>query len=80
MWATSRSEDEAGAALELGATQAFESGARLPEQVDGVMETVGEATWSHRSGRCKPGGRIVISGATTGPTPEPSSTGSSSSS
>ncbi len=34
-------------ALELGADQAFESGARLPERVDAVMETVGEATWAH---------------------------------
>ena len=34
-------------ALELGADEVFEPGARLPERVDAVMETVGEATWSH---------------------------------
>ena len=31
-------------------TQAFETGARLPERVDAVLETVGEATWSTRCG------------------------------
>jgi NADPH:quinone reductase-like Zn-dependent oxidoreductase len=66
MWATARSEDKRTAAVALGADQAFESGARLPERVDGVMETVGEATWSHSVRSLKPGGVLVISGATTG--------------
>jgi NADPH:quinone reductase-like Zn-dependent oxidoreductase len=66
MWVTGRSEEKRQAALELGADQAFESGARLPERVDGVMETVGEATWSHSVKSLKPGGVIVTSGATTG--------------
>jgi NADPH:quinone reductase-like Zn-dependent oxidoreductase len=66
MWVTGRSEEKRSAALALGADQAFESGARLPERVDGVMETVGEATWSHSVKSLKPGGVIVISGATTG--------------
>jgi NADPH:quinone reductase-like Zn-dependent oxidoreductase len=66
MWVTGRSEEKRAAALELGAEQAFESGARLPERVDGVMETVGEATWSHSVKSLKPGGVIVTSGATTG--------------
>ncbi|MDZ7674650.1 MAG: zinc-binding dehydrogenase [Acidimicrobiales bacterium] len=69
MWATSRTEDKRSQALEAGAEQAFESGARLPERVDAVMETVGEATWSHSVKATKPGGTIVISGATTGPNP-----------
>jgi D-arabinose 1-dehydrogenase-like Zn-dependent alcohol dehydrogenase len=34
-----------------------------------VMETVGEATWTHSVRSCKPGGRIVISGATSGDAP-----------
>ncbi|HEV7188959.1 MAG TPA: zinc-binding dehydrogenase, partial [Blastococcus sp.] len=38
----------------------------LPERVDGVMETVGEATWSHSIKSLKPGGVLVTSGATTG--------------
>jgi NADPH:quinone reductase-like Zn-dependent oxidoreductase len=66
MWVTARSEEKRAAALDLGADQAFETGARLPERVDGVMETVGEATWSHSVKSLKPGGVIVTSGATTG--------------
>ena len=66
IWVTGRSEEKRTAALALGAEQAFESGARLPERVDGVMETVGDATWSHSIKSLKPGGVIVTSGATTG--------------
>jgi NADPH:quinone reductase-like Zn-dependent oxidoreductase len=66
MWVTGRSEEKRAAALGLGADQAFETGARLPERVDGVMETVGEATWSHSIKSLKPGGVVVTSGATTG--------------
>jgi NADPH:quinone reductase-like Zn-dependent oxidoreductase len=66
MWVTGRSEEKRTAALALGADQAFEPGARLPERVDGVMETVGEATWSHSVKSLKPGGVVVTCGATTG--------------
>jgi NADPH:quinone reductase-like Zn-dependent oxidoreductase len=69
MWATSRSEAKRAQALELGADQVFEAGARLPERVDAVMETVGEATWAHSLRALKPGGRIVICGATSGSMP-----------
>jgi len=69
IWVTSRSEDKRRMALDLGADQAFETGARLPERVDAVMETVGAATWSHSVKSLKPGGRIVISGATSGHAP-----------
>jgi len=69
MWATSRSEGKRARALELGADQAFETGARLPERVDAVMETVGEATWAHSLRSLKPGGTIVICGATSGSAP-----------
>jgi NADPH:quinone reductase-like Zn-dependent oxidoreductase len=69
MWVTGRSEDKRAAALELGAEQAFETGARLPSRVDGVMETVGEATWAHSIKSLKPGGVVVTSGATTGYNP-----------
>lgn len=65
-WVTGRSEEKRRQALELGADQAFEAGARLPERVDAVMETVGKATWSHSVRSLKPGGTLVISGATTG--------------
>src|SRR5690348_17312617 len=40
VWATSRSEEKRSRAVELGAHAAFESGARLPERVEAVMETV----------------------------------------
>ena len=56
-YATARTEDKQARALELGAHEAFASGARLPERVDAVMETVGEATWSHSLKSLKPGGR-----------------------
>jgi NADPH:quinone reductase-like Zn-dependent oxidoreductase len=69
MWVTGRSDEKRAAALELGAEQAFETGARLPSRVDGVMETVGEATWSHSIKSLKPGGVVVTSGATTGYNP-----------
>jgi len=69
MWATSRSEAKRQRALELGADQVFETGARLPERVDAVMETVGEATWAHSLRALKPGGTVVICGATSGSVP-----------
>jgi NADPH:quinone reductase-like Zn-dependent oxidoreductase len=69
VWVTSRSESKRAEALELGAEQAFESGARLPERVDVVMETIGEATWSHSVRSLRPGGTIVVCGATSGDGP-----------
>src|SRR3954451_13561833 len=65
--ATSRDESKRSRALELGAHEVFESGARLPVKVDAVMETVGKATWSHSIRALRPGGRIVTSGTTSGP-------------
>ncbi|GAA4017752.1 zinc-binding dehydrogenase [Allokutzneria multivorans] len=69
VWATGRSEAKRALAAELGAHETFESGARLPEKVDGVFETVGEATWGHSMRSLKPGGVIVCSGSTTGGNP-----------
>ena len=66
VWVTGRSEAKRQAALTLGADQAFESGARLPERVDVVLETIGKATWGHSIRSLKPGGTVVVSGATTG--------------
>jgi NADPH:quinone reductase-like Zn-dependent oxidoreductase len=70
VWATSRDEAKRARALKLGADQAFEPGARLPERVDAVLETVGAATWTHSVRSLRPGGTIVISGATSGPNPK----------
>ena len=69
VWATGRSEQKRQLALRLGAAGAFEPGARLPERVDAVMETTGAATWSHSIKALKPGGTLVIAGATTGAAP-----------
>ena len=69
VWATSGSEAKRARALELGADQAFETGARLPERVDAVLETVGQATWAHSLRALKPGGTLVVSGATSGDAP-----------
>ena len=55
--------------MALGADEAFEAGARLPERVDAVMESVGEATWSHSLKSLRPGGRVVVCGSTSGPNP-----------
>ncbi|NJQ00889.1 zinc-binding dehydrogenase [Streptomyces zingiberis] len=70
VYATSRDEAKRRRAVELGAVEAFEPGARLPQRVDAVLETVGAATWSHSVKSLKPGGTLVISGATSGPNPE----------
>ena len=64
---TSRDDAKRARALELGAHEAFESGARLPGKVDAVIETVGRATWSHSIRSLRPGGRIITSGTTSGP-------------
>lgn len=69
VYATSRTEDKRKLAVELGATEAFETGARLPQRVDVVIETVGEATWGHSLRCLRPGGTIVIAGATSGTAP-----------
>ncbi len=69
VWVTSRDPARAERAVELGAHAGFASGARLPERVDAVMETVGAATWSHSINALRPGGTLVISGATSGAEP-----------
>ncbi len=66
VWATSRSQAKRERAVTLGADAVFAAGARLPERVDVVMETVGGATWAHSVRSLRPGGRIVICGATSG--------------
>ena len=69
VWCASRSPEKQEAARRLGAHAAFDTGARLPERVEAVIETVGAATWSHSLKALKPGGRVVVSGATSGPNP-----------
>jgi NADPH:quinone reductase-like Zn-dependent oxidoreductase len=67
MWVTGREEERRARAVELGAEAAYPSGARLPDRVDAVLETVGEATWDHSLKALRPGGTLVVSGATSGP-------------
>ncbi|MBE0008619.1 MULTISPECIES: zinc-binding dehydrogenase [unclassified Arthrobacter] len=69
VWATSRSKAKQERALALGAAAVFDDGARLPERVDVVFDSVGEATWSHSLKALKPGGAVVTCGATSGPAP-----------
>lgn len=69
VWVTSRSEERRARAIKLGAHDAFEPGARLPERVDAVLESVGQATWAHSLRAVRPGGTIVVCGATTGDAP-----------
>jgi NADPH:quinone reductase-like Zn-dependent oxidoreductase len=69
VWVTSRSERKREWAMDLGADAVFEPGSRLPEKVDAVIETVGAATWDHSLKSLRPGGTVVVSGATTGPNP-----------
>lgn len=69
VWVTGRTEEKRALAQRLGAHATFPSGERLPERVEAVFETVGEATWSHSLRALKPGGIVVVSGSTSGPNP-----------
>lgn len=69
VWVTSRTPEKRDRAVSLGAHAAFEPGARLPERVDAVLESVGQATWAHSLRAVRPGGVIVVCGATTGDAP-----------
>lgn len=69
VWVAARSEGARAWARANGAAETFESGARLPLHVDAVMETVGEATWGHSLRCLRPGGRVVVAGATSGGEP-----------
>lgn len=66
---TSRDAEKRERAVDLGAAVALEPGARLPFRVDAVLETVGAATWAHSLRALRPGGTVVVAGATTGDQP-----------
>jgi NADPH:quinone reductase-like Zn-dependent oxidoreductase len=65
VYATSRSEAKRAQVAALGATP-VEPGARLPERVDIVIETVGAPTIDHSLKSAVPGGRVVVCGSTGG--------------
>jgi NADPH:quinone reductase-like Zn-dependent oxidoreductase len=69
VFCTSRDADKRRRALELGADVAVASNEKLPERVDLVVDSVGDATWAHSLRCLAPGGRIVTCGATTGADP-----------
>jgi NADPH:quinone reductase-like Zn-dependent oxidoreductase len=71
---TSGSEQKLVTAREWGADVAVphtEAAAAAKELggIDLVVETVGEATWKDSLSAVKPGGRVVVCGATSGPNP-----------
>jgi zinc-binding alcohol dehydrogenase/oxidoreductase len=71
---TSGSDEKLARAREWGADVAVphaEAAAAAKELggVDLVVETVGEATWKDSLAALKPGGRVVVCGATSGPNP-----------
>lgn len=68
VYATSRDAAKRERIAALGA-KALEPGARLPERVDIVIESVGEATFDHSLKCAAPGARIVVCGATGGHLP-----------
>ena len=70
VYATSRDEAKRAHAEEIGAHLAVPTGERVPERVDAVMETVGAATWSHSVKSLRPGGTLVVCGATSGSNPD----------
>lgn len=69
VWVTGRTDEKRALAEKLGAHATFASGERLPGKVDAVFETVGEATWSHSMRALRPGGTLVVSGASSGADP-----------
>jgi NADPH:quinone reductase-like Zn-dependent oxidoreductase len=69
VYSTSRDQDKREQAVAWGAHAGLAPGERVPEKVDIVVETVGEATWSHSLKSLRPGGTLVVAGATSGPDP-----------
>ncbi|MDB5582446.1 MAG: alcohol dehydrogenase [Bradyrhizobium sp.] len=69
IWVTGRTGEKRALAEQLGAHRSFEAGSELPEKVDVVFETVGEATWAHSFRSVKRGGTIVLAGRTSGKSP-----------
>src|SRR3954463_4672862 len=65
VYASSRDAGKRERITALGAT-AIEPGARLPERVDVVIESVGEPTFDHSMKCAAPGARIVVCGSTGG--------------
>jgi zinc-binding alcohol dehydrogenase/oxidoreductase len=73
VYVTSRSADKIAWAVEHGAEAGFDSEGEFSKEMkaaggaDVVIENVGPATWNQSLRSLKPGGRLVVCGATTGP-------------
>jgi NADPH:quinone reductase-like Zn-dependent oxidoreductase len=63
---TSRDGAKRDAALELGATAAYDSGEDWPVRAHVVVESVGPATWERSIRALEGGGRLVVCGGTSG--------------
>lgn len=68
VYATGRAGERRERAAAIGA-EAVEAGARLPERVDVVVDSVGEPVMEHSIKSLKPGGRLVNCGVTGGHAP-----------
>lgn len=66
VWVTGRTPQKRDVATSIGADATFEIGARLPDRVDAVMDTVGEPTFAHSMRCVRPGGTVVVAGGTGG--------------
>ncbi|MFO1177912.1 MAG: zinc-binding dehydrogenase [Ottowia sp.] len=66
VWVTGAAKPSARWRSNWSAQAAFGPGARLPDRVDGVFDSVGRQTRSHSLRALKPGGVLVTCGATTG--------------
>lgn len=70
VFATSRDETKRAQAVELGATDAFDSDGDWDIRCEVVVESVGPATWDSSIRALAPGGRLVVCGGTSGPVVE----------
>ena len=66
VYVTGRDAGKRAFAERLGATATFEPGARLPERVDAVMDSVGAPTFKHSIRALRRGGVLVNCGGTGG--------------
>lgn len=66
VFVTSRDPAKRARAIELGASDAFDSTGPYPVKVDAVIDSVGNATWEPATRALMNGGRYVTCGATSG--------------
>jgi zinc-binding alcohol dehydrogenase/oxidoreductase len=67
VFVTSRDEHKRARALELGATDAFDSKGPYPISADIVVDSIGPATWEYSVRTLRHGGRMCVCGGTSGP-------------